>query len=172
MSDEAEASPPMLQRVILGKNPVVTLLRIVILVIVVFVTFKFVLAPIKVVGISMEPTFRNGKICVVNRLAYRARDPERGDVVAVKTTGESVLYLKRIVGLPGETIRIGGGVIYIDEEPLEEPYVSENQKAWFMEGRTLDESSYFVIGDNRDTTFEGHSFGIPPREKILGKVIR
>src|SRR5262245_20586442 len=94
-----------LQAVIIGRRPLWTLVRIVVIIVAALVIFKYVLSPpVRVSGISMLPTYRNGQINFLNRLAYRRHPPERGDIVGIRYSGEHVMLLKRIVGLPGETI--------------------------------------------------------------------
>ncbi len=108
---------------LIGRRPKRTLVRIGVLVTVCFVLFRFVLAPIRIEGPSMLPTYRKGQVHMINRLAYRFHEPRRGDVVAIKYAGEHVMLLKRIVGLPGETVAFQGGRLLINGQMVEEPYV-------------------------------------------------
>ncbi len=97
--------PHWLQVISVGRNPRNTLIRILILVVVCSLLFHFVLLPVKVDGISMQPTYKNRSVNIVNRWAYLWHEPRRGDVVAVRFTGLHEMLMKRIIGLPGE----GGG---------------------------------------------------------------
>ncbi len=161
---------PLLKRVAVGRNPKRTLIRAAVLAAATLALFKFVLLPVRVSGGSMEPTYRDASIHVVNRLAYVFRQPQRGDAVAVRITGEHVMYLKRIVGLPGETVTIKNGVVHINGQPLNEPYVADRDP-WDVAPRTLKPDEYFVIGDNRGMDQRGHIFGRAERERLVGKVL-
>ena len=84
-------------------------MRVLILALISFALFTWVLLPVRAQGISMEPTYEPGTFHLVNRLAFRWRDPVRGDVVAIRLAGTRVVYVKRIIGLPGEKLRIEAG---------------------------------------------------------------
>jgi signal peptidase I len=168
---EPSAPPPSLgRRLVFGANPRRTLVRAVAIIIGSFILFGFVLRPIRIQGDSMYPAYKDKSINFVNRLAYLWRKPQRGDVVAVKTTGLHILYLKRVVGLPGETIAIAQGKVLIDGEPLDEPYVA-NRKAWDVEPLKLAPDQYYFIGDNRGMDQDLHEFGPAKAAKIAGKVL-
>jgi signal peptidase I len=161
-------------RFIVGKNPGVTLLRILVLAVASLIIFKFILLPIRVTGDSMLPTYSNGQIRLVNRLSYIRRTPARGDVVAVEFRGQQVLLLKRIVGLPGERLDAIEGELYINGEKLEEPYARGRIPSPTGPGYartpkpiTLGPKEYMVIGDNR-TISEVY---IKDSEQIIGKVL-
>ena len=115
--------------VVIGRRPMLTLARLAVLIIGTWAVFTFVLTPpIRVSGISMQPTFHEGQINFLNRVAYLRHDPRRGDVVGIRakgTEGISMLYLKRIVGLPGETVAFENGTLFINDVPQQEPYVNK-----------------------------------------------
>ena len=158
------------RRIVMGRNPRVTLIRAGILAAVCFVLFGFMLKPLRVEGPSMLPSYRDGSINLLNRLAYRSSAPKRGDVVCIKTTGMHHLYMKRVVGLPGERIAIFDGLVFINGKPLDEPYVAERAD-WNLTEKQLGPDEYIVIGDNRSMDQRWHSWGTVPREKIVGKVL-
>lgn len=114
----------------------------------------------------MLPTYAHGRLHFVNRLAYGTGGPARGDVVAVQLAGPHVVYIKRIVGLPGERVAIAGGQVLINGTALAEPYV-RHRKSWDLDGVTLGPREYFTIGDNRAVS----DYGRMPADKILGKVV-
>jgi signal peptidase I len=100
-----------------------------------------------------------------------AHEPRRGDVVAVRfLAGPHRMYMKRIVGLPGETVAFHGGHLLINGKPLDEPYV-KFQCYWEHEPLQVGPDQYYVVGDNRDNQWEGHAQGRAPRSLILGKVL-
>lgn len=162
--------PRWLQIVIFGRNLRWTLIRVAILVVVSVVVFTFVLIPIHVEGPSMLPTYKNGGVNFVNRLAYRSHEPERGDVVAIRFAGKSIMLMKRIVAKPGETIAFTNGVIYINNEPLPEPYV-KLPTHWNRLPQTVAADEFFVVGDNRSMRLELHDHGAVKRWRIIGKVL-
>lgn len=106
----------------------------------------------------------------INRLSYISSTPGRGDVVAIRMAGESVVHVRRIVGLPGEEILILRGKVYINGQELEEPYVVA-ARPWNLSDIKLAQDEYFVIGDFRNTMIEDHLLGKVNRERIIGKVL-
>jgi signal peptidase I len=155
---------------VFGENPRRTAVRVLVLAAISFVTFKWVLIPIRTEGSSMLPTYASDKLNFINRLAYTAGAPARGDVVAIKMAGPHVVYVKRIVGLPGERVAIVGGQVQINDTPLPEPYV-RHRRPWDVEEVTLGSREYFVIGDNRGMSAGQHDFGRAEADRILGKVL-
>ena len=174
MSAPTETIPPprpgWLRIIAVGRNPRTTLIRILVLVAVCFVVFKFVLLPLRVSGISMEPTYHDRSINFLNRLAYLTHEPQRGDVVSIRYAGPHVMLMKRIVGLPGETIEFQNGKILINGEPLAEPY-EKNPCDWTLPPEKIGPDEFYVVGDNREMAPADHVHGRVPRERILGKVL-
>ena len=166
------AHPSLWRRILIGKNPKRTLIRTAILIVVSLVVFGFILMPVRISGISMEPTYHDRGFNFVNCFAFARARPQRGDVVALRFSELRVrpVYMKRIIGLPGETIEIRDGIVFIDDEPLAEPYV-KNREPWQIPARTLADDEYFVIGDNRGMASSGHYFGVKDSKQILGKVL-
>jgi signal peptidase I len=158
------------RRLIFGSNPRRTLVRVVVLAVVSFVAFRWVLIPIRAEGISMLPTYRSGSLNLVNRLAFTYRPPSRGDIVAIRLAGPHVVFIKRIIGLPGERLKIVHGQVFINGVPLEEPYVHDRQP-WDVPEVTIPPRDYFVIGDNRQMRAADHSFGRADVSRIIGRVV-
>ena len=167
--EETARTASWAQIILVGRNPRFTLVRIVVLVVTCFVVAKFILLPIRVEGGSMMPTYHNG-VNFVNRLAYVRHEPQRGDVVALRLAGHSIMYMKRIVGLPGETVSFHHGHAYIDGKRLAEPYVKYDCD-WERPPVTLEADQYFVVGDNRSMPIEDHTMGEPHRNRIVGKIL-
>ena len=159
-----------LQRLLFGAHPGRTAARVFLLVAIALATFTWILVPVRAEGISMLPTFRSGSLKFVNRIAFMRREPRRGDIVAIRLAGPNVLYIKRVVGLPGERVAIREGVVYVDDVPLAEPYV-RHRRAWDVPDVTLGPQEYFLIGDNRGMLPRDHDFGRAERSRIVGKVI-
>ena len=150
-----------------GRKPRWTLARAVTLVAVSFVLFKFVFIPIRIEGTSMMPAYRDGRINLINRLAYRWRGPARRDVVAVRQDRHRLVLLKRVVGLPGERIKVRSGYVFINGERLEEPYAKGSSVPSSGDEVLLGPNEYFVIGDNRDVSV----YGVVFLREIIGKAV-
>ncbi len=180
METEGRVISP-LRRAIFGRNPRRTAVRIVILVAVSYVVFfsRLVLVPFRVEGISMLPSYSQGRFNCINRLAYWFHEPRRGDVVGIRPSHTknaqgaavpSYLYLKRIIGLPGETVSFHRGFAFINGKPLDEPYV-QLPCDWEAPPEHLGPTDYLVVGDNRSMTPKEHEWGKAFRKQIIGKAL-
>ncbi len=119
----------------------------------------------------MEPAYDNSDFNFINRTAYWRKNPARGDVVGVSFTGQRLMLLKRIVGLPGESVAIIDGQIEINGQVLSEPYVQTAKQPWQVPAVHLLDQEYFVVGDNRDTAQADHVFGTVKAERMVGKIL-
>ncbi|HYD93360.1 MAG TPA: signal peptidase I [Candidatus Paceibacterota bacterium] len=134
----------------------------------------FIAQPFVVDGLSMYPTFDNGDYLIIDELSYRLADPERGDVVVFRyPNNPSLFYLKRVIGLPGETIRIERGTVTILRTDgstlvLDEPYVV-TEDATYTLNATLGSEQYFVMGDNRPKSSDSRIWGPLAKDDIIGK---
>lgn len=137
----------------------------------------FVFQPFFVRGASMEPNFRNGDYLIIDEGSYRFRDPERGEVVVFRYPQDpSQFYIKRIVGLPGETVSIKSGRVSVRtnasvEEELKEAYLGEGTVTSGDTVVTLGPDEYFVLGDNRDHSSDSRRWGAFDRNAIVGRVL-
>jgi signal peptidase I len=166
--------------VIFGRNPKLTLLRAAVWAAICLVVFKVMLVHVRVTGISMLPTCQDQSIYWVNRLAYLWHEPQRGDVVAIRFVPAEdsisrlepphVMLLKRIIGLPGETVAFKDGHALINGKILDEPYESDDYPCfWNWPPVTVGPDEYYVVGDNRSMPPEDHTHGSYPRSRIVGK---
>ena len=160
----------LLRTLIFGARPGRTAVRVVILATAAFVTFKWVLLPVRAEGISMQPTYESGSLHVVNRLSYSRGGPARGDIVAIRLAGTRVVYIKRVIALPGERMAIQAGQVLIDGAPLHEPYV-RHRRPWDLPEVTLGSGEYFLIGDNRGMNLRDHTMGRADAGRIIGRVL-
>jgi signal peptidase I len=159
-----------MRRILFGSSLGRTLLRAGILAAGLLLGSRFVLSPIRAVGISMMPAYDEGQLLFLNRLAYRFGSPSRGDIVAITLPGGHAVLVKRVIGLPGERVRFTDGTVYVDDAPLEEPYVL-HRIPWDIPEVTLGRDEYYVVGDNRSMAPHNHDFGIAERGRILGRVL-
>jgi signal peptidase I len=157
-------------RILFGSNPRAAIARSLTIIAVAAIVIRFVLLPVRFQGISMLPTYEDGELNFANRLAYYFKNPKRGDVVAIRMAGESVVYVKRIIGLPHEEVRFVHGTVMINGQPLAEPTV-RYRIPWDMRATTLGSDEYFLVGDNRSMDILDHDFGRALREKIVGKML-
>lgn len=134
----------------------------------------FVAKPFIVSGASMDPTFATGQYLIVDELSYHFGSPERGDVIIFKYPLDTTQYfIKRVIGLPGETVNIHGGKVSITKADgtvlnLEEPYVKNIGNGSEM-SVTLPSDQYFVMGDNRPESSDSRYWGLLPRSDIVGR---
>lgn len=135
----------------------------------------FIISPFVVDGDSMYPTFKNLDYLIVDELTYRLHSPARGEVIVFRYPGNpSIFYIKRIIGLPGETVSINHGVVTITtvdgkKLSLAEPYI-EREDATYTKDVTLLPDEYFVMGDNRPNSSDSRVWGPLPTKDIVGRV--
>ncbi len=138
----------------------------------------FLFKPFYVKGESMSRTFEDGNYLVIDRLSYRLGDPERGDVIVFEYPGNrNEYFLKRIIGLPGERVKISDGIItvYNKAHPegvvLKEVYIPKEVVTTGEKSTTLGSDEYFVMGDNRPNSYDSRRFGPIQKEEIVGRVL-
>lgn len=158
---------PWWRVVLVGRRPRRTLLRALAVAAVAFVFFRFVLLPVRVVGASMEPTVPDGAWRFAFLPRYAFSEPRRGDIVVIALAGRRVMYLKRVLAVPGDRLRFEAGRLYLDGEPQPEPYVRQRGR-WTTSAYKLAPGEYYVAGDNRRAPIEEHATGIVDRRRIAG----
>ncbi len=140
----------------------------VIMAIVIFLALQFTLQVSVINGQSMEPNLHDGQRLLVNKAAYYLNQPERGDIIVFNPPNNpEAVYIKRIIGLPGDTVEIKAETVYIDGSPLDEPY--QRPPNYTMDERTVPATEYFVLGDNRIDSNDSHNNWTVPRDNIIGK---
>lgn len=148
---------------------------IVIAVVAVVLVRAFVAQPFLVSGTSMEPGFQNGDYLLVDEIAYRFREPSRGEVMVFKyPLDPRSYYIKRVIGLPGERVVIEGRTVTVHKKDgtsqvLTEPYVAHMFSAAKSE-YVVKEGEYFVMGDNRDFSYDSRRWGSLPAQDVVGLV--
>ncbi len=135
----------------------------------------FVAQPFLVSGESMETTFSTDQYLIVDQLTYHLEEPKRGDVIIFRYPKEpSKFFIKRIIGMPGDTVTIEGSTVtitnptYPNGKTLTEPYI-HSMKPGVTITETLGTEEYFVMGDNRDKSSDSRSWGVLQRDKIVGR---
>ncbi len=164
------------------------LVQTVLLAVVIFLVIRNVVQNFRIDGISMEPNFHSGQFLIVNRFAYCpglhldidplsihlektwcVRPPDRGDVVIFEYPRDpSRDFIKRVIGLPGETVEIVAGKVYVDGQLLPEPF-GPNPGSYTSGPITVAAGEVFVLGDNRNNSSDSHSWGLLPQDLIIGK---
>ncbi|MDP1629265.1 MAG: signal peptidase I [bacterium] len=139
----------------------------------------FLIQPFFVQGQSMEPNFHNSDYLIIDELTYRLRESQRGEVIVFRFPQDpSQYYIKRIIGLPGETLQFQGNkiVIFNQDYPdgflLEEEYLDSGNRALDLGGGEiiLKKDEFFVLGDNRRASYDSRRWGVLPRADIIGRV--
>ena len=122
----------------------------------------------RIEGDSMEPNLHNGEYVLIDKVSYLLHPPERGDVVVFTPPNNERDYIKRVIGLPGDTVEVRGGQVYVNGVMLDEPYL---QQAILRDepARIVEEGRYFVLGDNRNNSSDSRSFGTITPQSIVGR---
>ena len=143
---------------------------------------QFLVKPYRIPSASMEDTLMIGDRVLVDRISWRFSDPERGDIVVFHPPFDGPVLIKRIIGLPGDTISLKDGAVYINGQPLDEPYVRRvdgaaepsepfsNGLPWALQVPfKVPADSYFVMGDNRTDSGDSREFGPVKRSQFVGR---
>jgi signal peptidase I len=142
-----------------------------------FLVSRYVFQSVEVSGASMSPTLQNSDHYFLNRWSYNFRAPLRGEIVVVKDPTDGAYCVKRVVGLPGESLYFSNGRLFINGRELREPYLPKGTKTFLpaVSGEelvTCGKDDYFVLGDNRSNSFDSRFYGPIARANILGVVMR
>jgi len=144
----------------------------------VFLIRSFIAQPFLVNGASMEPAYSDKHYLLVDELIYRFREPARGEVIVLRYPGNNkTFFIKRIIGLPGETITITNNIVAVSDPRnpkesiiIQEPYLPMGSITGGDQEINLGENEYFVMGDNRNNSFDSRNWGPLPEEEIVGLV--
>ena len=153
-----------------GKGLLREIIETALLTVIIYVAVNFTTGRFRIESISMLPTFQPGQYVVVDKLSYLLGKPQRGDVIVFQyPLAPDKDYIKRVIGLPGETVSIGGGVVSVNGQPLNEPYIAAPPNlggTW-----ALSPDQYFVMGDNRNNSSDSRSWGPLERKYLIGKAV-
>ena len=145
------------------------LIETMVLVAIAFLVVNALIGRFRIEQVSMQPNLHEGEYVIVDKVSYAFRQPERGEIVVLKNPnpGQPDL-IKRIIGLPGETIDVHGGQVSVNGESLTEPYIKQPMASDFP-AKQLQADQYFVMGDNRNNSEDSRRFGPRPLEDIVGR---
>jgi len=152
------------------KRFILDIIETIILAVVLYFGINAISARVRVDGFSMNPTLQNGEYVLVSKLSYKLDIPKRGDIIVFSfPIDESQELIKRVIGLPGETVSVRQNQVLIDGIPLEEPYIAQDP-LYSGEWR-VQEGQLFVLGDNRNDSKDSHQWGLLPIENVIGKAL-
>lgn len=142
----------------------------ILLALVLFLVINTLSARVRVENVSMKPTLQPGEFLLVNRVAYKIGEPAIGDIVVFHAPGPSDIdYIKRIIALPGDEVRVADGTVYVNDQSLYEPYIADSPN--YSGSWTVPPGQYFVLGDNRNNSSDSHLWGFIPKEDIVGRAL-
>lgn len=154
------------------RDTVVEVAETVVMTLLIFFLLQLVVRNFKVVGDSMIPNLHDGQFLVIDKLSYRFGGPKEGDVIVFRPPGlppgDKENYVKRVIALPGQTVEVKSGQVYVDGKLLLEPYMPRTG-SYSMSPRQIDEGEVFALGDNRDNSNDSHNWGTLPQENIVGR---
>ena len=141
-----------------------------ILAVVIFFLLQTTIRHSVVMTASMEPTLPIGHHLLVNKVVYKIfHEPERGDIITFyPPNNPKTVFIKRVIGLPNDTVAVKEGMVYVNDSPLSEPYIKEPPRYIFHQQK-IPENNYFVLGDNRNNSTDSHTGWTVKRKDIIGK---
>ena len=175
MAQSQTAQPPASGKAPHQKSFLRDTLEIVFLALVLYVVIQYAVQTVHVLGSSMSATLHDNDLLVASKISYKLHPPQRGDIIVFKPPNEdSRDFIKRVIALPGDRIRITNAVVYINGQVLHEPYLPEPwtyNNNWPADGqdKLVPTDQYFVMGDNRNHSSDSRSFGFVELDAILGK---
>ena len=150
--------------------------------VIIFTGLQISIKSFEVFNVSMLPTYREGDLIIVNKLAYQiGNNPQMGDQIVFYAPGSGPkpafdpfftqhpnCFIKRVIGVPGDTVAVENGAVYVNNRPLREPYISEKPH-YTMSERVVPDGQYFVLGDNRNHSNDSHTGWLVPADDIIGR---
>lgn len=135
----------------------------------IFWTVNSLVGRYRIDGNSMNPTLFNGEYLIISNFAYQLDEPQRGDIIVFRHPSSDLNLIKRVIGLPGDTIEVQNGEVRVNGQLISEPYIQASptyDSSW-----VVPEGQFFVLGDNRNNSSDSHAWGYLPEDHILGKAL-
>ena len=165
------------QKVQQEENPVVEIAKTLATAFVLAIGIRTLVAEARYIpSSSMEPTLEINDRLIIEKISYRFRTPQRGDVVVFSPTDKlreqnfKDAFIKRVIGLPGETVEVKGGTVYVNGEALREKYIEEAPDYQYGPVE-VPSDRYLVLGDNRNNSYDSHYWGFVPRDNLIGRAV-
>lgn len=194
LAPSSDETPPTQPKKSNLKPLLAEIIQTILLTLIIFACVRTVVQNFKVDGASMEPTLHSGQYLLINKVAYMRLDgitldiarqvgvapsdqksyypfggPQRGDIIVFRYPGHPDRdFIKRVIALPGDTIQVDRGLVYVNGSPLQEDYI-RSMPTYSLPKQTVPEGNYFVLGDNRPNSSDSHIWGFVPEENLIGK---
>ncbi len=169
-TDTAPETPAAAQPKTRMSRAAIDVIETLLLALVLFVGINLVTARIRVDGTSMEPSLHQGEFVIINRLAYKWAKPRLGDVIVFRfplNPGQELI--KRVIGLPGDEVNISNNQVFVNGHVLDESYIAEAPR--YSGTWRVPQDSLFVLGDNRNASYDSHAWGTVPLKDVIGKAL-
>ncbi|HEY1408563.1 MAG TPA: signal peptidase I [Promineifilum sp.] len=135
----------------------------------IFWTVNSLVGRYRIDGNSMNPTLFNGEYLIISNFAYQLDEPQRGDIIVFRHPSSDLNLIKRVIGLPGDTIEVQNGEVRVNGQLISEPYIQASPT--YNSSWVVPEGQFFVLGDNRNNSSDSHAWGYLPEDHILGKAL-
>jgi signal peptidase I len=167
VGDDAVQEQPMARSS--GKSAALEIIETIVMTVLIFAAVRLLVQNFRIEGSSMEPNLHDSEYLIIEKVSYRLGSPQTGDVIVFHyPLNPQRDFIKRIIGLPGQTVQVRRGQVLVNGQPLAEPYgPAEATYNWGPE--TVPPNNYFVLGDNRNNSSDSHSWGMLPRGLIIGR---
>jgi len=151
------------------KHAVREIITTIIVGVVIFILLQTTVQSFIVIGSSMKPSFEPGQRLLVSKISYRTGEPQRGDVIVFRPpNNDNTDYIKRVIGLPGDTVKVDDMTVYVNGVALDEPYINSAPQ-YYVRVKEVPEDSYFVLGDNRNNSNDSHNGWFAEDDAVVGK---
>jgi signal peptidase I len=169
VGDIQAQAPKSKEKTSRSKSAIIEIIETIVMTILIFAAVRLLVQNFRIEGNSMEPNLHNGQYLIIEKVSYRFSEPQRGDIIVFHYPSNPKRdFIKRIIGLPGETLQVQRGQVLINGNPLPESY-QPNEGTYNWGPGLIGEEEYFVLGDNRNNSSDSHSWGMLPRDLIVGK---
>lgn len=161
------AQPPVPRR--RRRSPVREILETLLLTAILWSVSQVALQNFRVDGHSMDPTLHNGEYIIVDKVSYHVHQPNRGDIIVFVAPPDPTRdYIKRVIGVPGDTVKVSKGIVYVNGVALAEPYEAQPPQ-YELPPTTVPPHDLFVLGDNRNESYDSHLWGFVPFVNVIGR---